>query len=413
MGKISIKDVATMLGTTSYSLKGLCTSSRINKWSVRKPIAHSKLSDLSDAEVLAADGGLVYGASVLSPYMTASALLTEAKSGKQWTYTPPTGAYPGQPWRLGDFRGYVHRAGAWMTAQLDGDITLDALTRTVRFTFGGMDSVSGADGALSWRQCATWRDCYACVCCFDSAGVLQWYVTTAETIGESAADLTLTFGTGGIALTANKTYTYLKCACTVCHPTATAVSEGTPRYVAIPCEGRAYGTLTYGEGVVSMTATVDRIAGGTAVPTAWAKPEDYNGVVEVGAEPSRYALGGSGSLWLRVTLDSSASTTAVTFAALSVIASATLGGATDALGAATIYLYNADGTLSPMPSSGVTVAARSRRTLALYVGALMTTRRDGSTGTADAGATCTTTFRLRLGSGATMTASPGGIRFEV
>lgn len=138
---ITISQVATLLGENTRSLKALCTSTKINKWSVRKPIAHSKVADLTDAEVLAADAGMVFGNAALTPYYSAESLLAALKKGKKWTYTPPSGAYPNQPWRLGDFRGYVHRAGAWTNAQLEGDITFDDLSRSVRFTFGAFDTI--------------------------------------------------------------------------------------------------------------------------------------------------------------------------------------------------------------------------------------------------------------------------------
>ncbi len=412
---ITITQAATLLGEDAYSLKTLCTSSKINKWSVRKPIAHSKVADLTDAEVLAADAGMIFGSAALTPYRSASALLTALKKGTQWTYTPPTGAYPRQPWRLGDFRGYVHRAGAWMTAQLDGDITFDELSRTVRFTFGAADSIQGDDttGALSWRQCATWRDCYPCVCIFDSAGDLYTYITGEQTIGTAAADLKLTFGTGSISLVKNAKYTYLKCACTVKHTTMAAVADGTPTFAAIPCQGSAYGKLVYAEAVVSLTATITGLATGTAAPTAWTSPTPYTGVVEVGQEPDRFALS-AGTLWLRVVLDSTQSNTDYIVNALTAIASATLAGAYNATGAATLYSVAADGTLTAKPSAGITVPAKSRKTLALALGYLMGTAADGTAGpVSDTSAVCATAFRLRFGDGSTLTAAPVDIRFEV
>lgn len=412
---MTITQAANLLGENTHSLKALCTSSKINKWSVRKPIAHSKVADLTDAEVLAADAGMVYGEYIISPYRSATALLADAKSGTQWTYTPPTGAYPGQPWRLGDFRGYVHQAGPWMTAQLDGDITFDELSRTVRFTFGATDSIQGDDttGALSWRQCATWRDCYPCVCIFNSAGDLYTYITGEQTIGIAAADLSLTFGTGGITLVKNAKYTYVKCACTVKHTTMAATPDGTPTFAAIPCQGTPYGKLVYSEAVVSLTATITGLATGSAAPTAWATPTDYTGIVGIGEEPARYPLS-AGTLWLRVVLDSTQSNTDYIVNAITAIASATLAGAYNATGAATLYSVAADGTLTAKPSGGITVPARTRKTLALALGYLMGTTPTGTAGpVTDTTATCATAFRLRFGDGSTLTASPVDIRFKV
>lgn len=77
---ITITQAATLLGENTHSLKALCTSAKINKWSVRKPIAHSKVADLTDAEVLAADAGMVFGSAALTPYRSADALLTALKT---------------------------------------------------------------------------------------------------------------------------------------------------------------------------------------------------------------------------------------------------------------------------------------------------------------------------------------------
>lgn len=79
---ITISQVATLLGENTRSLKALCTSSKINKWSVRKPIAHSKIADLTDAEVLAADAGMVFGNAALTPYYSAESLLSVLKKAR-------------------------------------------------------------------------------------------------------------------------------------------------------------------------------------------------------------------------------------------------------------------------------------------------------------------------------------------
>lgn len=251
------------------------------------------------------------------------------------------------------------------------------------------------------------------MCIFDNTGALYAYVTADKTISAAASDLTLTFGTGGIALRKNKKYTYLKCACTIKHTSATAIPEGTPTFAAIPCQGDTYGQLVYAEAVISLTATITGLATGTAVPTTWASPTKYTGIVEVGTVPARYALA-AGTLWLRVVLDSTQSNTDYIVNALTVIASATLGGAHDASGAATLYSVAADGTLTSKPSAGITIPAGRRKTIALSLGYLMGTTPGGSVGpVTDTSATCAAAFRLRFGDGSTLTAKPVDIRFKV
>lgn len=129
--------------------------------------------------------------------------------------------------------------------------------------------------------------------------------------------------------------------------------------------------------------------------------------------PTRYALA-AGTLWLRVVLDSTQSNTDYIVNALTAIASATLGGAYDAPGAATLYSVAADGTLTPKPSAGITIPAGSRKTIALSLGYLMGTTPDGSVGpVTDTSATCAAAFRLRIGDGSTLTAKPVDIRFKI
>lgn len=96
--------VANTLGVVTRNVGELCTSSKINMWSKRKPVRDTRLSipvdevGVGNLQNSAENYGLIIPA-----YQGDDSLLT--------TYKRPTGG-PSYPYRLGDFRGYDHNAVA-------------------------------------------------------------------------------------------------------------------------------------------------------------------------------------------------------------------------------------------------------------------------------------------------------------
>lgn len=90
---LSVNDIRVMLGESTYSLKNLSLSTKINMWSKIKPY----------------NKDYTYGYSY-SYYSTAANALAAAKTlgngGLAWTYQRPTGNY-----NVGSFVGYNHGAG--------------------------------------------------------------------------------------------------------------------------------------------------------------------------------------------------------------------------------------------------------------------------------------------------------------
>ena len=90
---LSVNDIRVMLGESTYSLRGLSLSTKINMWSKIKPYNKE----------------YTYGYS-FSYYSTAANALAAAKTlgngGLAWTYQRPTGNY-----NVGSFVGYNHGAG--------------------------------------------------------------------------------------------------------------------------------------------------------------------------------------------------------------------------------------------------------------------------------------------------------------
>lgn len=100
---ISIIDVKETLGESTYDLGKLCKSSKINPWSLYKPISCKNPANWPAGT----DGN--YG---LTPKILSSASeVVDVYDGENngWIYTPPSGG-ENSPYRLGDFCGYCHNA---------------------------------------------------------------------------------------------------------------------------------------------------------------------------------------------------------------------------------------------------------------------------------------------------------------
>ena len=98
---VKFSDVKTALGEETNSLKGLCTSNKINKWSLWKPIQKSSnINSVTD----------IYNSNCGFD-------IVEVKNGtisrntisiEDWEYAKPTSNF-----RLGDFRNYNHSNTHW------------------------------------------------------------------------------------------------------------------------------------------------------------------------------------------------------------------------------------------------------------------------------------------------------------
>lgn len=100
---ISIIDVKETLGESTYDLGKLCKSSKINPWSLYKPISCKN----PDNWPAGTDGNYGLTPKILSSASEVVDVYDEENNG--WTYTPPSGG-ENSPYRLGDFRGYCHTA---------------------------------------------------------------------------------------------------------------------------------------------------------------------------------------------------------------------------------------------------------------------------------------------------------------
>lgn len=103
---IVLSTLATMLGTRA-DVGAVCTSDNINMWAKYRPIRHSSIAELTDAQRKEANQGYQF-----DTYTSLDALITAMKTAGEgacvWTYGKPRGAgqTPQEWYRMLDFVGY-------------------------------------------------------------------------------------------------------------------------------------------------------------------------------------------------------------------------------------------------------------------------------------------------------------------
>lgn len=107
---VSVDDVKSLLGESSNDLATLCKSSKINVWAKYKPTDYN--AAFSDNWSKGKDGNYGLNITVDNRVSSWSALVAEyskANNGYSNIYKRPSGGAT-SPYRLGDFRGYNHKA---------------------------------------------------------------------------------------------------------------------------------------------------------------------------------------------------------------------------------------------------------------------------------------------------------------
>lgn len=98
-------EVSNLIGAGADDTGAVCTSSNINKWARYKPVVNASLDSSNDGK--GGDGN--YGFAIVTA-TSLSTLVSSFDDGMNgWTYVKPSGG-ASSPYRLGDFRGYNHRA---------------------------------------------------------------------------------------------------------------------------------------------------------------------------------------------------------------------------------------------------------------------------------------------------------------
>lgn len=104
---VSMADVKSAIGSSSNNLDALCTDSSINMWSKYKPIYHSGVSPLTNAQFAEDTGGtsgfrIKYGIKRTNSYGVTDLVQNGTIQNRPWTYVKPTGG-TSAPYRLSDF----------------------------------------------------------------------------------------------------------------------------------------------------------------------------------------------------------------------------------------------------------------------------------------------------------------------
>lgn len=190
---IGLGDISKCIGNSSLDLGTLCRSVTINKWAKYKPVPHSKVGILTEAERLGdnqvqANGykyGIYCGASNIRSLIT--------QSNPEWfEYYMPTCSDGLWPYRILDFNGYDHYAKPNLyvssygsTQQKDGYVPV--VINFAENNNSGLDYagiVSGASTSSAGNTLGTWYPCmiisdsahtwfYACYLMLEDAGTIQ------------------------------------------------------------------------------------------------------------------------------------------------------------------------------------------------------------------------------------------------
>ena len=118
---IGLVDVQQVLGESSTDLATLCKSSKINKWSAKKPIyyptqTNPKVQQLTDAEFKNQNYGLVID-NGMAHYAAEIVRLSAAQTDFRYVAV-------NAPYRLSDFNGYNHNLDSWFTLDIDHHTTI-------------------------------------------------------------------------------------------------------------------------------------------------------------------------------------------------------------------------------------------------------------------------------------------------
>ena len=185
---ISTDLVGTTLGTSSRDVGTLCKHSAINKYSKWKPIRNSKVVGITATDLHNANDGLTTPAFTSLTDLFAS-YHTGSGHGANWGYDKPRGYVSEiiiEPYRLGDFRNYLHTANPITTnVAIDKTASLSGTTadKTVTGTFMSAESTDYQIGFADLNMSYV----YLGIAIFDNTNTLVDYeinpTAGAKTVG--------------------------------------------------------------------------------------------------------------------------------------------------------------------------------------------------------------------------------------
>ena len=192
---ISTTLVGTTLSTSSRDVGTLCTHSAINKYSKWKPIRNSKVAGITATDLHNANYGLTTPTYTSLTDLFASYHIGSGH-GADWGYNKPRGYVSEiiiEPYRLGDFRNYLHTANPITTnVAIDKTAFLSGTTadKTVTGTFVSVESTDYQIGYSDLNMSYV----YLGIAIFDNTNTLVDYeinpTAGAKTVGINVSGYT-------------------------------------------------------------------------------------------------------------------------------------------------------------------------------------------------------------------------------
>lgn len=176
---VSVDDVADCLGMNrSSTLADLCTSSKINVWAKYKPTVFP--SPFPDDWYKSKDGNYGLNITVDNRVSSWSALVAEyskANNGYSNIYNRPSGGAT-SPYRLGDFRGYNHKAKPEISDYLAASNYMEDSQISLSVAYNAV-TVDGDQ--VSYNAIDAFRDLYFGYVITDISGKTLKLIATAST----------------------------------------------------------------------------------------------------------------------------------------------------------------------------------------------------------------------------------------
>ena len=175
---VSIDDLKSLFGEPSGDLATLCKSSKINVWAKYKPTVYP--SPFPDDWYKSKDGNYGLNITVDNRVSSWSALFAEyskANNGYSNIYKRPSGGAT-SPYRLGDFRGYNHKAKPEISDYLAATNYLEDSQISLSVAY----NVATADGdQVSYNAIEAFKDLYFGYVITDTSGKTLKLIATAST----------------------------------------------------------------------------------------------------------------------------------------------------------------------------------------------------------------------------------------
>lgn len=175
---VSVDDVKSLLGESSNDLATLCKSSKINVWAKYKPTVFP--SPFPDDWYKSKDGNYGLNITVDNRVSSWSALVAEyskANNGYSNIYKRPSGGAT-SPYRLGDFRGYNHKAKPEISDYLAASNYMEDSQISLYVAYNAV-TVDGDQ--VSYNAIDAFRDLYFGYVITDISGKTLKLIATAST----------------------------------------------------------------------------------------------------------------------------------------------------------------------------------------------------------------------------------------